>query len=135
MCDICQQQLAGPLPRVLPKSFLLSYWWAKALSVTVARQTWMPALRASGDEGRAKSLVATSMQAFENGLENFLSNAPGDGVDDDVADILRTATNGGEVVVRTMNGTAIPRHGPALGMFPSFLTFDPDHHHSAFTYL
>lgn len=74
------------------------------------------------------------MQAFENGLEHFLSNAPADNLND-VADTLQSVTNGGEVVVRTMNGTALPQHGPALGMFPSFLNFDPDHRRSAFTYL
>ena len=74
------------------------------------------------------------MQAFSNGLEHFLSNQPGDKVDD-VAEILETVTNGGEIVVRTMNGTAIPKHGPALGMYPSYLTFDTSHFQSSFTYL
>ncbi len=74
------------------------------------------------------------MQAFNNGLEHFLSNAPGDNLND-VAEFLESTTNGGEIVVRTMNGTAIPRHGPALGMYPSFLTFDPEHRQATFTYL
>ncbi len=78
--------------------------------------------------------ISDEMQAFNNGLEHFLSNAPGDNLND-VAEFLESTTNGGEIVVRTMNGTAIPRHGPALGMYPSFLTFDPEHRQATFTYL
>ena len=78
--------------------------------------------------------ISDVMQAFNNGLEHFLSNAPGDNLND-VAEFLESTTNGGEIVVRTMNGTAIPKHGPALGMYPSFLTFDPEHRQATFTYL
>ena len=74
------------------------------------------------------------MQAFSGGLEHFLSNAPGDNLNK-VAEYLGATSNGGEVVVRTMNGTTIPKHGPALGMYPSFITFDPQHRRASLTYL
>ena len=74
-------------------------------------------------------------QAWKGGLENFLSNAPGDGAVEDVAEVLTATSNGGEIVVRTMNSTTIPKHGPGLGMYPSYLTFDPDHHKRELNYL
>lgn len=74
-------------------------------------------------------------QAWEGGLEHFLSSAPSNSAVNEVAEILTDTSNGGEIIVRTMNATAIPKHGPALGMYPSFLVFDRDHHYNALTYL
>jgi len=82
-----------------------------------------------------KHVSASSVQAWIGGLEHFLSNAPSDSSVEDVAEILTSTSNGGEIVVRTMNSTAIPKHGPGLGMYPGFLTFDRDHFHGAVTYL
>jgi len=82
-----------------------------------------------------KHVSASSLQAWIGGLEHFLSNAPSDSSVADVAEILTSTSNGGEIVVRTMNSTAIPKHGPGLGMYPGFLTFDRDHFHGAVTYL
>lgn len=76
-----------------------------------------------------------TLQSWKGGLENFLSNAPGDGAVEDVAEVLTTTANGGEIIVRTMNATGIPKHGPSLGMYPSYLTFDPDHHERELSYL
>ena len=75
------------------------------------------------------------LQSWRGGLENFLSNAPADGAVEDVAETLTATSNGGEIIVRTMNATAIPKHGPSLGMYPSYLTFDPDHHERELSYL
>jgi hypothetical protein len=74
-------------------------------------------------------------QAWAGGLEHFLSSAPSNSTVNEVAEILSDTSNGGEIIVRTMNATAIPKHGPALGMYPSFLVFDPDHHYNALNYL
>ena len=81
------------------------------------------------------SLEDVCAQAWEGGLEHFLSSAPSDSAVNEVVEILSDTSNGGEIIVRTMNATAIPKHGPALGMYPSFLVFDPDHHYNALTYL
>lgn len=56
------------------------------------------------------------VQAWVNGLEHFLSSNPPADVLPDVADILYASSSGGEIIVRTMNGSAGSRHGPALGM-------------------
>ena len=60
--------------------------------------------------------VPYCMQAWVNGLEHFLSSNPPADVLPDVADILYASSSGGEIIVRTMNGSAGSRHGPALGM-------------------
>ena len=81
------------------------------------------------------SLKAVCVQAWEGGLEHFLSSAPSDTAVNEVAEILSDTSNGGEVIMRTMNATSIPKHGPTLGMYPSFLVFDRDHRYNALTYL
>ena len=75
------------------------------------------------------------MQAWTGGLEHFLSSAPADAAVEDVAEILAATSNGGEIIVRTMNGSAVPGHGPGLGMYPSFLTFNREQPTAAVTYL
>ena len=77
------------------------------------------------------SLEAVCVQAWEGGLEHFLSSAPSDTAVNEVAEILSDTSNGGEVIMRTMNATSIPKHGPTLGMYPSFLVFDRDHRYNA----
>ena len=56
------------------------------------------------------------LQAWDNGLEHFLSSNPPEDVLPDVADILYDSSEGGEIIVRSMNGTAPSPHGAALGM-------------------
>jgi hypothetical protein len=74
-------------------------------------------------------------QAWVNGLDHFLSSAPPDGVLEEVAEILTASSDGGAIIVRTMNASASAPHGPGLGFFPTVLTFAPDHRHDSFTYL
>ena len=81
------------------------------------------------------SLEVVCTQAWEGGLEHFLSSAPSDTAVNEVAEILSDTSNGGEIIVRTMNATSIPKHGPTLGMYPSFLVFDRSHRYNALTYL
>ncbi|BDA48491.1 probable lysyl endopeptidase at N-terminal half [Coccomyxa sp. Obi] len=72
--------------------------------------------------------------AWKNGLEHFLSSAPPDGILEEVAEILTANNDGGSVVVRTMNSSASPKHGPGLGFFPHVLTFSPKERTKSFTY-
>ncbi|BDA48490.1 probable lysyl endopeptidase at N-terminal half [Coccomyxa sp. Obi] len=72
--------------------------------------------------------------AWTNGLDAFLSSAPPDGILEEVAEILTANNEGGSVVVRTMNSSAIPKHGPGLGLFPDVLTFTPKERSKSFTY-
>ena len=75
------------------------------------------------------------MQAWEGGLEYFLSDAPGGKVLDQVAEILTAPANGGKIVRRAMNSTDLPPHGPTLALFPNVLTFNPAHHHDSVNYV
>ena len=77
---------------------------------------------------------ALTVQAWTNGLDHFLSSAPSQGVLEDVADILESTSNGGKIIVRTMESSSVEDHGPALGIFPQVITFTPDHQSDAFTY-
>lgn len=74
-------------------------------------------------------------QAWKSGLEHFLSSAPPDGILEEVAEILTANNDGGSVVVRSMNSSASPKHGPGLGFFPHVLTFSPKERTKSFTYL
>ena len=75
------------------------------------------------------------MQAWTSGLEHFLSNAPLPGALNDVADTLSASSDySGKVVIRALNGSAPPAHGPGLGLLPRVLTFTPEHDTANFSY-
>ena len=64
-------------------------------------------------------------QAWENGLQNFLSDMPslaaagGQGISE------ITARAGGVVVVNTLGGRPLPEHGPAINFWPSVFVLGP----------
>ena len=63
------------------------------------------------------------MQAWQNGLQNFLSDAPsllhGAGLD------TVTEQNDGVVVVDSMAGSPVREHGPAANFWPSVFVLGP----------
>ncbi len=65
------------------------------------------------------------MQAWQNGLQNFLSDVPslmgsGQGVS------AITQYGGGVVVVDTLRGAPLIRHGPAINFWPSVFVMGPE---------
>lgn len=52
-----------------------------------------------------------------------------------MAEILASSSEGGAIVVRTMNSSLSAKHGPGLGFFPDVLTFTPGEWTKSFTYL
>lgn len=66
------------------------------------------------------------LQAWRNGLQNFLSDAPS--LLDKGQGGLSTVTQyaSGVVVVDTLQGAALPRHGPAINFWPSVFVMGPE---------
>ncbi len=65
-------------------------------------------------------------QAWRNGLQNFLSDAPS--LTDSGQGGLSTVTQyaGGVVVVDALEGTPLPHHGPAINFWPSVFVMGPE---------
>ncbi|EIE27691.1 hypothetical protein COCSUDRAFT_39286 [Coccomyxa subellipsoidea C-169] len=89
---------------------------------------------ASCSEPQAPDYYGRLSAAWKNGLEHFLSSAPPDGVLEEVAEILTASSDGGSIVVRTMNSTRSAKHGPGLCFFPHVITFSPQERAKSFTY-
>jgi hypothetical protein len=63
-------------------------------------------------------------QAWQNGLQNFLSDVPGlMGTGDAVSAI--TQYDGGVVVVDTIAGAPLPAHGPSINFWPPVFVMGP----------
>jgi hypothetical protein len=64
-------------------------------------------------------------QAWRNGLQNFLSDAPS--LADNGQGGLSTVTQyaGGVVVVNALEGAPVPAHGPAINFWPSVFVMGP----------
>ena len=82
--------------------------------------------------GRRKA-GALHAQAWEGGLQYFLSTDPPEQLVDSVADTLSQSTDGA-VVVRAHNGSQPLPHGPALAFYPSVINMSPGRHNATFSY-
>ena len=68
--------------------------------------------------------MSSAVQAWNNGLQNFLSDAPslvGRGSGINTVEQL----NDGMVIVDSISGSALRNHGPAMNFWPSVFVLGP----------
>lgn len=70
-------------------------------------------------------MLVSLWQAWHNGLENFLSDAPNLKEQGPVGLSTVTQYAGGVVVVDELQGAPVPQHGPAINYWPSVFVMGP----------